>query len=219
MKKVVPLFIVIFSLFIIVPVRAQSPETIWITASTDSFKTGETLVVTVHAVSATPIQGFTVQLSYDPACLKPLNAASSIPTMNGLLLPQTAGLADATFASSTPQMANGVLGEVRFVTLGACQTNVTLASAALAIKNEAGIAAPLGGMTVEAKEIPLSISGEQANPQDLPLLGTPLPLDVASASPAFFSLSREMVIVLVILGVFIFIGLFIFIRILRGSHK
>jgi hypothetical protein len=215
MKKFALLLIAILCLFFAIPVNAQTPESIWITSSTGSFKTGETLVVTVHAASATPIQGFTFQIAYDPACLQPLNASSPISGMNGLLLPQSGGLVDATFASTTPQMVNDVLAVVHFVTLGACETNVTLESAALAIKNESGFAAPVEGVTVEEKEIPLSISAEQGSSQDLPLLGTPLPLGSESTSP----LSSDLTIVLAVIGVFIIIGIFILIRILRRSDN
>jgi hypothetical protein len=215
MKKNASLLIAIICLFFAIPVKAQAPESIWITASTNSFKTGEALVVTVHAASGTLVQGFTFQIAYDPACLQPVSAASPIPAMNGLMLPQTDGLVDATFASTTPQTVSGVLAEVHFVTLGACQTNVVLESAALAIKNEAGFAAPLEGITVEEKAIPLSISGERGTLQDLPLLGTPLPLGTESASP----LSSDLVIVLAVIGVFLLIGVFVLIRILRSSES
>lgn len=215
MKRIALFFVTIFCLFMVSPSRAQSSDSIWITASAESFKTGETLIVTIHAVSGTPVQGFTVQLSYDPACLAPVNAASPIPGMNGLLLPQAAGVADATFASTAPQLVNGVLAEVRFTTLGACQTNVKLESAALAIKNESGFAAPLEGVAVEEKVIPLAISGERGASQDIPLVGTPLPLGVEADAP--FQLSTEMTIVLAVIGIFILIGIFVLIRILRGS--
>ena len=129
------LFALILSLFLVLPVQAQSSETIWITASANNFKTGETIIVSVNALTSTPIQGFTFQIRYDPACLMPVNAASPIQGMNGLSLPQTTGLVDASFASTTPQIANGVLAEARFGTLGACQTDVTLESAAVVIKN------------------------------------------------------------------------------------
>lgn len=217
MKRIATLLILTLCLFLTVPVQAQTPESIWVTSSADSFKTGETLIVTVHAASGTPIQGFTFQLGYDPACLRPLNAASPITGMNGLLLPQSNGLVDATFASTAPQMANGILAEVRFETLGACQTNLKLESASLAIKNESGFAAPLDGVTVEEKIIPLTISGEQGTVQDLPLLGTPLPL--GSESEASSSLSSEMVLVLAIIGAFILIGVFILIRILKRNDN
>lgn len=216
MRRILTLLILTLCLCLTVPVHAQTPESIWITASAESFKTGETLIVTVHAVSGTPIQGFTIQVRYDPACLRPLNAASPIAGMNGLLLPQSNGLADATFASTAPQMANGILAEVRFETLGACQTNLTFERASLAIKNEAGFAAPLEGITVEEKVIPLAISGEQGTAQDVPLLGTPLPLDVESEAS---SLSSEMTLVLAIIGAFILIGIFVLIRILKRNDN
>ena len=125
-----------------------------LTSNTSAYKTGETVLVTVNAVSGTPVQGFTFQIRYDPACLQPVNATSPIPGMNGLSLPQTTGLVDASFASTTPQTANGILAEVRFVTLGGCQTNLTLESAALAIRNKSGFAAPLAGVTVGEKKSP-----------------------------------------------------------------
>lgn len=215
MKRIASFLIAAFCLFFAPSAGAQASESIWITASADSFKTGETLIVTVHAVSAMPVQGFTIQIRYDPACLEPVNAASPVPGMNGLLLPQGAGLADATFASTSPQLANGVVAEVRFTTLGACQTDVKLESAALAVKNESGFAAPLEGVTVEERIIPLTISGERGTPQDIPLVGTPLPLGVEADSP--FRLSTEMSIVLGVIGFFMLIGIFVLIRILKGS--
>lgn len=215
MKKYVLLLIAILCLFFAAPVNAQAPESIWITTSTSSFKTGETLVVTVHAASSTPVQGFTFQIAYDPACLQPLNASSPISGMNGLLLPQSGGLVDATFASTTPQTVSDILAVVHFVTLGACETNVTLESAALAIKNESGFAAPVEGVTVDEKQLPLSISAERGSSQDLPLLGTPLPLGAESSSP----LSSDLVIVLTVIGVFLIIGIVILIRILRRNDN
>ena len=207
---------IIFALISVLSVSAQAPETIWITASTTSFKTGETVLVTVNAVSATPIQGFTFQIRYDPACLKPVNATSPISGMNGLQLPQNTGLVDASFASTTPQTANGVLAEVRFVTLGGCQTNLTLESAALAIRNESGFAAPLTSVTVGEKNVALNIDKEKGVSQDLPLSGTPLllsPADLATNS----TLPTGTIAVLAVIGVLVVIGVFILIRQLRGS--
>ena len=126
---------VVLSLVIVAGVSAQSAESIWLTANTTAYKTGETVLVTLNASSATPIQGFTFQIRYDPACLKPVNAASPITGMNGLPLPQLTGLVDGSYASTTPQAINGILAEVRFTSLGGCQTNLTLESAALAIRN------------------------------------------------------------------------------------
>ena len=55
-------------------VYAQSGESIWLSASTTAFKTQEIVIVNVNGSSATPIQGFTFQIRYDPQCLKPVNA-------------------------------------------------------------------------------------------------------------------------------------------------
>ncbi|MCQ3937311.1 MAG: hypothetical protein DPW18_09715 [Chloroflexi bacterium] len=216
MKKIILLLTVFFCLFPAARAQAQTPETIWITASTTSFKTGETVIVTVNAISASPIQGITFQIRYDPACLEPVNAATSIPGMNGLSLPQTPGLLDASFASTTPQMANGVIAEARFVTLGACQTTLTLESAALVVKNESGFATPLESVTIGEKSLALSVSAEKGSESDAPLLGTPLALGVepqTTDSP----LSTGTIIVLSIIGVLLVIGIFILIRILRSN--
>jgi hypothetical protein len=165
---------IIFTFTAVFKVNAQSAETIWLVSNTTDYKTGETVLVTVNAISATPIQGFTFQIRYDPACLQPVNATSPISGMNGLSLPQTTGLVDASFAGTAPQPANGVLAEVRFVTLGGCQTNLTLESAALAIRNEAGFAAPLAGVTVGEKNIALNIAKERGVSATQPVSGTPL---------------------------------------------
>jgi hypothetical protein len=164
--------IVAFTAFF--PAGAQSAETIWLTTDATAHKTGETVIVKVNAASATPIQGFTFQIRYDPACLQPTQATSPISGMNGLQLPQTPGLVDASFASTTPQTAGGVLAEVQFVTLGGCQTNLTLESAALAIRNDGGFAAPLPGVTIGEKNIALDVSRERGVSAPPPVSGTPL---------------------------------------------
>jgi hypothetical protein len=158
-------------------VSAQSAESIWLTANTTAYKTGETVVVTVNAVSVTPIQGFTFQIRYDPACLKPINASSTIPGMNGLPLPQLTGQVDGSYASTTPQLVSGVLAEVHFEALGGCQTNLVLESAALAIRNPEGFAAPVAGVAITEKNIALNIDKEvvtATNPA--PATGSILPL-------------------------------------------
>lgn len=218
MKKIIPLLIAILCLIPLASVQAQTPETIWITTNTTSFKTGETVIVTINAISASPIQGLTFQIRYDPACLEPVNAATSIPGMNGLSLPQTDGFFDASFASTTPQTANGVVAEARFTTLGACQTNVTLESAALVVKNESGFAAPLESVSIGEKTAPLAISAEKGSPADLPLLGTPMSMSV-EPDGSDSSLPTGTIIVLAIIGVLLLVGIFILIRILKGNDN
>jgi hypothetical protein len=142
--------------------------------------------VLVNATSATPIQGFTFQIRYDPGCLRPVNAASPIPGMNGLPLPQLSGLVDGSYASTTPQTVNGVLAEIRFQALKGCQTNLTLESAALAIRNSAGFAAPLAGVTIGQKDIALNIDKEAVTSQpELPVTGSLLPLTPPAATKTF----------------------------------
>lgn len=217
MKKFALTLVALIFLFVAIPVKAQSAESIWIAASTTSFKTGETVVVTVNGSSATPIQGLTFQIKFDPACLQPVNAASPISGMNGLSLPQISGLVDASFASTAPQIANGVLAEVRFITLGACQTNITLESAALVIKNESGFAAPLAGVALGEKSIAFAVSAEKGTSADSPLLGTPLALGTEPENPSS-SLPAGTTIILVVIGLLLIIGIFVLVRILRGEN-
>lgn len=161
MKRFSILFLALFLSFnIVANVGAQSTDSIWLTANTTAYKTGETVKVTLNAASATPIQGFTFQIRYDPACLKPVNASSSVSGMNGLPLPQLTGQVDGSYASTTPQLVNGALAEIRFVTLGACQTNLTLESAALAVRSPEGFAVPLAGVSLGETNIALAIDKE-----------------------------------------------------------
>jgi len=182
---------------------AQFADSIWLTASTTSYKTGETVIVTLNAVSATPIQGFTFQIRYDPACLQPLNASSPIAGMNGLPLPQLTGLVDGSYASTTPLTVNGALAEIRFVTLGGCQTNLTLESAALAIRTAEGFAAPLAGVTIGEKNIALMIDKETGSAQPAePESGSVLPLNSPPAAKSGVSgWTIGLIIVLVFAGI------------------
>jgi hypothetical protein len=163
--------IVAFSLVILVAlghvfgVQAQSPESIWLVANTTAYKTGETVIIAVNASTVTPVQGFTFQIRYDPACLKPVNASSPIPGMNGLPLPQLTGLVDGSYASTTPQTFNGVLAEVRFTALQGCQTGLYLESAALAVRNAEGFAAPLSSVLIGERNVSLNIDSEVVAPQ------------------------------------------------------
>lgn len=175
------LLAILLSFTIVITGSAQSSESIWLTVGTATYKTRETVVATLHASSASPIQGFTFQIRYDPACLKPVNAVSQVPGMNALPLPQISGLADGSYASTAPQTINGVLAEVRFVTLGGCQTQLMLESAALAIRNESGFAAPLANMSVAKESIALSIDRALGEASSESLSGSVLPLEPPSS--------------------------------------
>jgi hypothetical protein len=158
------LFIVL-SLTSVFVVNAQAAETIWIQTSSTSYKTGETVKVSINAVTATPIQGLSAQIRYDPACLLPVNATSPVSGMNGLALPQVSGLADISFASTTPQTANGVLAEVQFSTVKGCQTSLAIDTASLVIRNESGFAVPITGINIDKNPIALNIDSVAGNPQ------------------------------------------------------
>ena len=203
MKQIYTLaFVLVFMFAIVSSAGAQSAESIWLTTNVNNYKTGETVIVTVNAASATPIQGFTFQIRYDPSCLQPVNAASPIQSMNGLSLPQTEGLVDASFASTTPQTISGVLAEVHFLTLAGCQTNLSLESAGLAIRNASGFAAPLPGVTIGERNLVLNIDSAAGESQvEQPLLGTPLALAPAqSAEAGSSSWMAALWIVLLVVG-------------------
>jgi len=169
-KRIIPILLaILIALIGIRTAYAQGAETIWLSAVNTSYKTGETVLVTVNASSATPVQGFTFQIRYDPECLRPVNASSPIAGMNGLQLPQLTGLVDGSYASTTPQTINGALAEVRFTALQGCETSLYLESAALAIRNVEGFAAPLLSVLVGERNVSLFIDNEvvtQVAPQD-----------------------------------------------------
>ncbi|MEW6086342.1 MAG: cohesin domain-containing protein [Chloroflexota bacterium] len=181
---------------------AQSLESIWLTASTTEYKTGETVLVTVNAASSTPIQGFTFQIRYDPACLRPVNASSPVPGMNGLPLPQLAGVVDGSYASTAPQIVNGILAEVRFIALKGCQTNLALESAALAVRDGNGFAAPLASVIVGERNVSLFIDPEVGVAQTPSESGSILPLEPPAEEPV--SITGGVIgflLILLILGV------------------
>jgi hypothetical protein len=178
MKRVLTIPLAILLAFILVlGAQAQSADSIWLTASTTAYKTGETVIVAVNATAVTPVQGFTFQIRYDPECLKPTNAASPVSGMNGLQLPQISGQVDGSYASTSPQVVNGVLAEVYFQALKGCQTNLILESAALAIRNAEGFAAPLPNVTIVGNNVALNIDKEVGVAQPVPQSGANLPLE------------------------------------------
>ena len=192
--------------------HAQSTESIWLTVNTTTYKTRETVVATVNATSATPIQGFTFQIRYDPACLKPINAVSQVPGMNALPLPQIAGVADGSYASTTPQPVNGVLAEVRFEALGGCQTGLTLESAALAVRNESGFAAPVSNVTVAKETLALTIDKALGEASAEALTGSVLPLEPPPAARQGIPV-WAVVLVSILLVVGLMLGAFKFLKV------
>jgi len=214
MKKLsLMIFCVILSLLSVANVHAQSTETLWIQASGTAYKTNETVNVTVNGVSTTPIQGFTAQIRYDPSCLQPENGTSPISGMNGLAVPQQAGVADVSFASTTPQTANGILAELRFKALKGCQTSLMIESAALVVRSEAGLAVPVAGIQVNQTPLMLNIDSTQGSPQPEVAGPSVLPLTPANA-PASFSINWRMVGLLVLATILIafIIGLFVVLK-------
>jgi hypothetical protein len=183
MKRIISFTVAILTAFItVINAAAQTTESIWLTANTTAYKTGETVIVAFNASSATPIQGFTFQIRYDPSCLKPVNASSAIPGMNGLPLPQLTGLVDGSYASTTPQVVNGILAEVRFTALKSCRTGLYLEDAVLVIRSAEGFAVPLSGVSIGERNVSLIIDKEVgvANSSQ-PDSGSILPLEPPKA--------------------------------------
>lgn len=199
----IPAFLlaVVLAFMTAITVNAQSTESIWLTVDTTTYKTRETVVATLNASSATPIQGFTFQIRYDPACLKPINAVSQVPGMNALPLPQITGLADGSYASTTPQTINGALAEVRFEALGGCQTNLGLESAALAIRNESGFAAPVANVTVAKERLALTIDKALGEASTESLTGSVLPLEPPAAERGIPAWAIVIVSILLVGGI------------------
>jgi hypothetical protein len=137
--------------------QAQTPESVWLSAAATTFKPADTVSVSVNAISGTPIQGFSIQIRYDPACLQPTETTTPIPGMNLLSLPQIPGLLESTFASTTPQIVNGVIADVHFTALAQCQTALTLEKVDLAVKSPEGIAVPVIGLTMGQQTVDLTV--------------------------------------------------------------
>lgn len=183
MKRIIASVIAVLSaVSMVISASAQNIESIWLTASTTAYKTGETVIVAFNASSATPIQGFTFQIRYDPTCLEPVNASSPIPNMNGLPLPQLTGLVDGSYASITPQAVNGILADVKFTALKGCQTDLYLEEAVLVVRGTQGFAVPLSGVSIGERNVSLYIDKEVGvTNSSQPETGSILPLDPPNA--------------------------------------
>ena len=205
MKIISALFLLVaLSLTTVFTVSAQAEESMWLQSNSTAYKTQETATVTINGISATPIQGFTAQIRYDPSCLQPLDSSSPISGMNGLAVPQQAGLADVSFASTTPQMANGVLAEVHFIALKACQTSLNLETAALVIRNESGFAAPVAGIQIDRNALMLNIDSTVGNPQPTSSAAAVLPL-VPVVAPEAKSVNMRLIALWVLAGMLLLI--------------
>lgn len=185
MNRIFSFILAILTAFLtVISAAAQTGESIWLAANTTAYKTGETVIVTFNASSTTPIQGFTFQIRYDPSCLKPVNASSAIPGMNGLPLPQLAGLVDGSYGSTTPQAVNGSLAEVRFTALKGCQTDLFLEDAVLVFRDAEGFAKPISGVAIGERNVSLNIDKEVGVlSSSQPESGSILPLDPPKTSP------------------------------------
>jgi hypothetical protein len=208
MKRLIfVVFAILAALTTVIDVRAQTSESIWLTANTTAYKTGETVTVALNASSTTPIQGFTFQIRYDPSCLRPVHASSPISGMNGLPVPQLSGMVDGSYASTTPLTVSGILAEVKFTALKGCQTDLTLESAALATRNAEGFAAPVSGVVIAQSTLSLNIDREaiQAQSTQVAPSGSILPLTPPNAGP---TLPPWMMILLAILAALMLLATF-----------
>ena len=220
------LFALILTFSVILGVSAQAAESIWMETNQNTFSAGEAITVTLKAVSATPIQGFTFRIIYDPLCLQPDAPTSLLPGLNYMAVPQTAGLVDAIFASPTPLNANGALAEIKFNALASCQTNLKLENASLAIADASGIAVSLPGISLGASSFDLSVGGAGTSdalptlaPESNPAGGPGIELTPAAPSPSLLPFNGLILALFAALCLLVLIGLVIgAIWVIRGRR-
>lgn len=215
MKRIIVFLVIFLSTFnTVINASAQVAESIWLTASTTTYKTGDIVVVTLNATSVTSIQGFTFQIRYDPSCLKPINASSPILAMSGLPLPQLTGLVDGSYASTIPQTVSGVLAEIRFTALRGCQTGLYLESAALAIRNAEGFAEPLPNVPIGERNISLFIDKEMGTVKSSQSeSGSVLPLDPPKAGQGIPGWIIGGVLISLVVAILLLFGVYMVIRV------
>jgi hypothetical protein len=101
---------------------------------------------------------------------------------------------------------------VRFVTLGGCQTNLTLESAALAIRNESGFAAPLEKVAVARESIALTVDKALGEASTESLTGSVLPLEPPPAANRGFGTWTIVLLAILLVGGLLF-GAFKYLKI------
>ena len=181
--KTLATYLLAFMLSIVsfLPAHAQAAESIWMEVDKDSFNAGETITVTLNAISSTPIQGFSFKLSFDPACMEPSQPVSLLQGLNYMSVPQTSGMVNAIFASSTKITANGALAKVSFTAKSACQTSINLTKASLVVENADGLAASLPGINLGVSSQQITVTGDSAPAADATAQsgGNPAPVSTA----------------------------------------
>jgi len=140
-------------------VSAQADETIWMEIDKESFTVGESITVTLKTNTTRPVQGFTYQLRYDPVCLQPGIPLSKAAGLNTMAVPQTEGMVEAVFASTTPIDVSGSLSEVKFNTLKNCQTSLKLEKANLVVADKNGMAVTQPGISMGISSLLINVAG------------------------------------------------------------
>ena len=169
MKRSFLLFLTLFLLIAnVVGVGASAPaqtaETIWITTDKVTFSGDEPVRVMILANSATPIQGFSFRLQYDPACLQVKSSDKSIAQLSNMSMKQEPGIVEGIYTSTEPITINGQLVEVQFVGIKECTTALQLASASLMALNADRIAVELEGITVDKTPVNIGFSSASSQP-------------------------------------------------------
>jgi hypothetical protein len=148
----------LLSLALVLPVTAQSGDGVWIEVDQQTFRVSEIATIIVYGNASVPIQGYTFQLRYDPACLQFKKTTNLVNNMNSSPLPEEPGLVDETFYSTTPQSVNGQLTEVTFATISPCAASIALENAALVVLDAAKMPQPLQ-LSLSASELTLAVNG------------------------------------------------------------
>ena len=231
MKHLTALFLALLLSFITAwGVGAQAANSIWMEINQQTYNPGDDVIVSINANSVTPIQGLSFQIRYDPACLQPGTPAGQLPGLNYLSVPQTEGLVDAIFASTTPLSANGALAQIRFKTLAACQTSLNLEKASLSVLDTSKMAVPLPGISLGTSSAALNantanqpISTPEINPtsteQASPTPSANTMPTRAAPSVSVRPLNGLVVPIAMVLGLFFLVGLFIVLVLLYRKNS
>ncbi len=178
MKPLFFLSILMLTLGFVFPVAAETADSVWIESEQQFLQVGETITITVRTSVSVPLQGYTFQLGYDPACLQLQETTNLISGMNSLPTPEETGFVEATYFSAVPQVIDTALATVSFVVLSACDTVITLQDVNLTIPAPdgmpvklvldipvSGISFSFGGIQVLATNTPPPLTSPTNIPQ------------------------------------------------------
>lgn len=163
------------------------PQSVWVTSNMAAVGANQTLRVSINANSATPIQGLSFSLRYDPACLAVQGSQIVLDGLSNMSMKQPAGMVEGIYTSTSPLQANGELVAITFSGLKPCETQLALEAASLMMLDENRMAVVQDGIGISGALLPVSIVAAAVNPagaQSIAVLDDPnASLDETSANP------------------------------------